>query len=128
MDCSELVDIYDKIVYNREGKVMNRTFLGTDVFYRQWKKLGLSDCDLDALKDVILKNPNKGAVIRGMSGARKLRFAMDSKGKRGGGRVIYLNYIEDDEDETCFLSAYSKKDKADLTETEKRACVKLLRV
>ncbi len=43
----------------------------------------------------IAQNPMAGDVIPGVDGARKLRWTVQGKGKRGGARVIYFNALED---------------------------------
>ena len=50
--------------------------------------MGLHDEELKLLEDILLENPQKGDVIEGTSGARKMRIQMNGHGKRGGGRVI----------------------------------------
>ena len=36
-----------------------------------------------------MRNPAAGAIVRGSGGVRKLRWAREGTGKRGGLRVIY---------------------------------------
>lgn len=83
--------------------------------------LGLTDENLRELQAVLLKNPKKGDVIRGTGGLRKIRIPMehDKKGKRSGARVLYV----DIEFKECiyFINVYSKDEKDDLTEDEKKA-------
>ena len=54
----------------------------------------LTDKDLEQLEEVLLENPQKGDVIEGTGGARKLRVQIGNHGKSGGGRVIYLDVLE----------------------------------
>ena len=56
--------------------------------------MGLHDEELKLLEDILLENPQKGDVIEGTSGARKMRIQMNGHGKRGGGRVIYVDIFE----------------------------------
>lgn len=44
----------------------------------------------------IASNPEAGDVIPGADGARKVRWAVQGKGKRGGARVIYFNLSDDE--------------------------------
>ena len=53
-----------------------------------------SDSEREAFKFWIANNPQAGAVIPETGGLRKVRWAADGKGKRGGARVIYLNRLE----------------------------------
>lgn len=52
----------------------------------------LSEDDLCRLSFVLASFPEAGDLIKGSNGLRKLRFAMDGKGKSGGVRVIYYFY------------------------------------
>ncbi|MBS7350488.1 MAG: DNA-binding protein [Comamonas sp.] len=53
-----------------------------------------STAELHAFIDWIAANPLAGEVIPGAQGARKVRWAVQGRGKRGGARVIYFNYTE----------------------------------
>jgi len=60
----------------------------------------------------LLEQPDRGDLIRGSGGLRKLRWAGSGKGKRGGIRVIYYLWRGD----TAFLLfAYPKNQQEDLT-------------
>ena len=69
---------------------MTRLFIYTTPFRNAWKAMGLNDADLVQLEEILLENPQKGDVIEGTGGARKLRIQIGNHGKSGGGRVIYL--------------------------------------
>lgn len=73
---------------------MTREFIFTKSFLISWEKMGLDDDDLKQLEEILLENPLKGDVIQGTGGARKLRIQLEGRGKRGGGRVIYLDVFE----------------------------------
>ena len=100
---------------------MTRTFIEVPVFVKKWQALGLTDENLRELQKVLLKNPKKGDVIQGTGGLRKIRIPMENnkKGKRSGARVLYV----DIELKECiyFINVYSKDEKDDLTEEEKKA-------
>lgn len=70
------------------------------------------------LEDILLENPQKGDVIEGTSGARKMRIQMNGHGKRGGGRVIYVDIFE--KEKLYFLFAYPKNGQVNLTEQQKK--------
>lgn len=77
------------------------------------------------LQQELMDDPNKGNVIPGCGGLRKVRTSNPKrgKGKRGGLRVIYL-YIP--ETKWFFmLDIYGKDEHADLTADEKKALSKL---
>jgi len=50
----------------------------------------LSDDDLTSLQFYLAEHPGAGRVIPGSGGCRKLRWASEGRGKRGGLRVIYF--------------------------------------
>jgi hypothetical protein len=50
----------------------------------------MSAAEKDDLFDFIARNPKEGDVISGTGGVRKLRFAIQGKGKRGGGQGYLL--------------------------------------
>ena len=81
--------------------------------------MGLSDEDLKELEAVLLENPQIGDVIQGTGGARKLRIQLEGRGKRGGGRVVYLDVFE--KERLYFLFAYPKSIQENLTEEQKHA-------
>ena len=58
-------------------------------------------------------NPEAGAVIPGGRGLRKLRRAIPGKGKRGGLRIIYYWYTQDEK--RYMLLSYKKSEQGDLT-------------
>lgn len=98
---------------------MNRTFKEVPMFTRKWKELGLTDENLRDLQNILLENPKAGDAIQGTGGIRKIRIPIDNKGKRGGGRVIYVD-IELKET-IYFINVYAKNEKDDLTDEEKKA-------
>ena len=72
---------------------MIREFIGTSVFRKCWENAELTDADLRDLQRFLLLNPSAGVVIQGTSGLRKLRIAASGRGKRGGARVIYKDFV-----------------------------------
>ena len=80
--------------------------------------MGLHNEKLKLLEDILLENPQKGDVIEGTSGARKMRIQMNGHGKRGGGRVIYVDIFE--KEKLYFLFAYPKNVQVNLTEQQKK--------
>lgn len=100
---------------------MKRTFIEVPTFTKKWHLLGLTDKNLKDLQEELLKNPKAGDVIKATGGLRKIRIPMETKGKgsRGGARVIYVD-IEMKET-IYFINVYTKNEKDDLTEAEKKA-------
>jgi hypothetical protein len=75
----------------------------------------------------LMDNPDRGDVMPGCGGLRKIRTAdpRRGKGKRGGARVIYL-YVP--EAKWFFmLDAYDKDEQDDLTAAEKKVLSGLAR-
>lgn len=50
----------------------------------------LSDDEYSTLQAALIMQPDRGAVVPGSGGVRKLRWGADGRGKRGGYRVIYF--------------------------------------
>jgi hypothetical protein len=103
----------------RRGIGSMRFFVETSGFTR-WVSESWSDDALARLQRDLLNDTDKGDVIPGCGGLRKLRVAEPrrGKGKRGGARVIYLHVPEA---RVIFLvHVYDKGEKEDLTATEKR--------
>ena len=71
------------------------------------------------MEDMLIHDPKLGSVIPGTYRARKMRFAVGEKGKSGSARVIYVDYELGEK--ICMLAAYTKSEKANLTEAEKKA-------
>lgn len=81
--------------------------------------MGLEDSQLPDLEAALLKNPEMGDVIEGTGGARKMRIQLEGRGKRGGGRVIYLDVTE--REHLYLLFAYPKNVQENLTAEQKRS-------
>ena len=61
--------------------------------------------------DYLAYNPTAGDLIPGTGGVRKLRWRLEGRGKRGGGRVVYFHY---DAGMPLFaLTAYAKNERSD---------------
>ena len=108
---------------------MNRTFIEVPQFSRKWQELGLTDENLKALEEELLNDPKAGVAIQGTGGIRKIRIPMENKGKckRGGARVIYVD-IELKETIYFINVYYTKDEKDDLTEEEKKAFRAVVRI
>lgn len=94
------------------------TFSETSVFTRQITGL-LSDDELNALQWVLMAKPDRGDLIRGSGGLRKIRWAGSGRGKRGGLRVIYYWHVPGST--ILFLLAYPKNEQDDLTPAQLKA-------
>ncbi|MGM0783694.1 MAG: type II toxin-antitoxin system RelE/ParE family toxin [Pseudomonadota bacterium] len=92
-------------------------FIETSIFTRQVKELATDD-ELKELQIELIAQPDKGELIQGTGGLRKIRMATNNRGKSGSSRVIYFLANHD----TIYLVlAYSKSVKESLTQAEKTA-------
>ena len=103
---------------------VEREFVILPHFEEKWKKLGLTDEDLRSLENEILQAPNHPAVIPGTGGIRKVRLKLPGIGKRGGARVLYVDFVE--VGQICFLTVYAKSKQADLTPLERKSLKRLV--
>ena len=101
-----------------------RSFVELDSFRKDWKKAGLNEEDLLDLEITLTANPQAGAVIPGTNGLRKIRVSLPGKGKRGGARVIYVNFEE--YLYTYFLFFYPKNKDPDLSTDDRKLFSKLV--
>lgn len=95
---------------------MTREFIYTKPFRDSWQRMGLDDTDIKQLEKILLENPQKGDVIQNSGGARKLRIQLEGRGKRGGGRVIYVDIFE--KEKLYLLLAYPKNVQDNLTASQ----------
>ncbi len=84
----------------------------TSIFTRQVLAL-LTDEEYSRLQMALVLHPDMGAIIPGSGGLRKVRWAVEGRGKRGGVRVIYYWAII--HDKILLLYLYAKNEQDDLT-------------
>ena len=65
------------------------TFVESNVFTRKISGM-LDDESYAEFQQLLAKNPERGPVIEGTGGLRKIRWKLAGKGKSGGIRIIYL--------------------------------------
>lgn len=99
-------------------------FIETPVFTKQIKQIATDD-ELKDLQIELIAQPEKGDVIQGTGGLRKVRMASKGKGKSGGNRVIYFIATVE---VIYLLLAYPKSHKASLSDSEKAALKKLTKL
>ena len=85
-----------------------RTVIETAEFQKQAAKIWTESERLEFI-DWIAANPLAGDVIPGADGARKVRWSIAGKGKRGGVRIIYFNLTE--QGTVVLVMIYQKNDK-----------------
>ena len=92
-------------------------FIETPTFTRQIQAIATDD-ELKELQRTLIAQPEKGDLIQGTGGLRKIRMRLGQHGKRGGARVIYFLATA----EVIYLIvAYPKNVKDNLTPAEKAA-------
>ena len=90
-------------------------FVETPTFTRMVTTL-LTDDEYRELQNELAEDPDRGDLIKGGGGIRKLRYSAQGRGKSGGVRVIYY-WIKDDH-QIYMLVMYPKSKKDDLTDKE----------
>ena len=95
-------------------------FIETPIFTKQANCGLFTDDELKQLQLELLEDPNRGDLIAGSGGLRKIRLARKGGGKSGGFRVIYYRSTPD---VIFLLLAYPKNKQDNLSKAE----VKLLR-
>lgn len=90
-------------------------FIETPTFTRLLSGL-LSDDEYADLQNVLVENPERGDILKGGGGIRKMRYALPGRGKSGGVRVIY--YWLRDDGQIYMLLIYPKAKKDNLTDRE----------
>ncbi|MEX5283180.1 type II toxin-antitoxin system RelE/ParE family toxin [Nitrospira tepida] len=85
----------------------------------------LDDESYRALQLALLLRPTQGPIIQGGAGLRKLRWAAEGRGKRGGVRLIY--YWEPASQTFYMLYLYAKNEQGDLTADQLKVLAKLVR-
>ncbi|CDG91740.1 type II toxin-antitoxin system RelE/ParE family toxin [Xenorhabdus bovienii] len=99
-------------------------FIETSMFTRQIKEIATDD-ELKELQRELIESPDKGDLIRGTGGLRKIRMAIGSHGKSGSARVIYFLATDDI---IYLVMVYPKSKKDSLTDAEKAELKKLTKL
>ena len=90
-------------------------FIETPTFTRQVTQL-LSDEEYRQLQNALVEDPKCGDLIKGGGGIRKVRHAVQGRGKSGGVRAIY--YWVKDRHQIYMLVVYPKSKKETLSDDE----------
>ena len=77
-------------------------------------------------KNYISLHPDKGDIIPGTGGIRKIRWQSSGHGKRGGARIIY--YVYNDKNPIYLLFAYPKNTQENLSAKEKKILANLANI
>ena len=103
---------------------MNIEFIEVDVFTKQILAI-LTDDEYSQLQSSLNQKPERGVLIPGGRGLRKLRWATGAKGKRGGARIIY--YLQLSESIIYLVYAFKKTEKTDLSPKQLSALAQYVR-
>lgn len=82
--------------------------------------------DFDDFQRELANSPEKGAIIKGTGGVRKIRLKSASSGKSSGFRVCYYFLMQDNE--IFFLLIYSKNAQENLTMQQKKELKELVEI
>jgi hypothetical protein len=97
----------------------------TATFLRQAKER-LAAQEREAVVAYLACHPEAGDLMEGTGGVRKVRWAVQGRGKSGGVRVIY--YYHSAQVPLFLLSVFAKNEKANLTAGEKADAKKLVKL
>lgn len=100
------------------------TFIETSIFTKAVKEM-FDDEEYHQIQLDMINNPEKGDIIQGTGGLRKIRFGHNG-GKSGGVRVLY--YYADDYGRIYLIALYPKSVKDNITDAEKAVFKKLLAI
>lgn len=104
---------------------MNLTFIETSLFSK-FRVEHIDDETFRKIQNELLENPEKGDLVQGLHGVRKVRLPDNrrNKGKRGGIRAMYLYLAM--KSHIYFLFAYGKDVQEDLNSEQRKAVNMLL--
>ncbi len=101
------------------------TVVETAQFLKKTQKL-MDSAERAELIDYLASNPESGVLIPEAGGVRKLRWALEGRGKRGGARIIY--YFHSEDMPLFALSAYAKNERADLSAADRNDFKRLAKI
>ena len=84
----------------------------------------MSEDECEVVIEMIARDPRAGDLIPGTGGVRKLRIALEGRGKSGGARLIY--YYHNDAWPVLLLEVFPKNQKANLSKAQRNALAKLV--
>ena len=102
-----------------------RSVLETVIFTRRADAL-LARGERDDLILTLSADPKAGALMPGLGGVRKLRFAPEGRGKSGAFRVIY--YLLDDNTPILALLLYGKNEQANPTPEQRKRLLQVVEI
>ena len=103
------------LINMRQWRILNMKIIETSIFTKRVNQL-LTFEEYRELQNELIIDPEKGKVITGSGGLRKLRWSYSGKGKRGGVRIIY--YLIKKSEIIMMLLIYPKNEQDDLTKEQ----------
>lgn len=103
---------------------MTREFVMLPEFDKRWKEIGFTDKELKALQEELTINPNKGDIMQGTGGLRKIRVAFEDRGKSSSARVCYVDFAV--YERIYLITAYAKNEKDNLSKEERNNVKKVI--
>lgn len=100
-----------------ENLLIPQVIVETPAYLKAVEQFWDTDTQIE-FKNYIATNFLAGDIIPNTGGLRKIRWKSNKSGKRGGARVIY--YFYDENNPIYLLFAYQKNIQSDLTEHEKK--------
>ena len=111
---------------NDMEKYISRTFIEVPHFTKKWFDLGFTEDDLLKLENRLMENPEAGVLMKDTGGIRKVRIAFKGKGKSGGARACYVDFVTF---ETIYLiDVFTKNEKENLSNEECNELKKLVKL
>lgn len=98
--------------------VRMQTVVETSYYFRRASKLMTEEQRADVIS-FLAENPEAGEIMEGTGGVRKVRIALEGRGKSGGARVIY--YFHSDLIPLFLFDVYGKNQKDNLSKAERNA-------
>jgi hypothetical protein len=108
-----VIDVYNLLLYTSFMALALITVVETQSYLAAAKGL-LSEAERAAVIDMVAADPQCGVALGG--GIRKVRIGVDGRGKRGGGRVVYLYAGQDIP--VFLMTVFAKNEMANLSRSE----------
>jgi hypothetical protein len=107
----------------RLREIEQMKIIRTAKFNKDCKSEKIKEVDVEKLENELEEEPEKGKLIQGTGGLRKIRMSIDGKGKSGGARVIYYYQLN----EIVFLiTLYKKNTKENISNNDKNKMKKIV--
>ena len=108
----------------KSGDGMTREFVMLPEFDKKWNEIGFTDKELKTLQEELTITPNKGDLMQGTGGLRKIRIAFDGRGKSGSARACYVDFAV--YEKIYLITAYTKNEKDNLSKEERNEVKRLI--